>query len=47
MSLRAQPLQPAGDPFERASRDGTMFYNEWLVDRMFLTLPRRRSSLNS
>jgi arylsulfatase len=27
------------DPFERGPEDGTVFYNKWLVDRVFLLVP--------
>jgi hypothetical protein len=27
------------DPFERASEDGTLFYNKWMADRTFLLVP--------
>lgn len=27
------------DPFERATEDGTLFYNKWMVDRAFMLVP--------
>jgi arylsulfatase A-like enzyme len=40
VSLRAPNLYNLrADPFERASEDGTLFYNKWMADRTFLLVP--------
>jgi hypothetical protein len=44
----SEPFQPLrvpkifnlrSDPFERADYDGTVYYDKWLIDRVFLLVP--------